>query len=84
MPEFRREQELLTQHKRIHEGIDKLENLLKEVRASEKDFRLSELKVVFDSFGDVLWEHLDEEVRQLAPENMKKYWSMEEVRRIPL
>ena len=35
-------------------------------------------------YRDVLMRHLDEEVNDLRGENMKKYWTLEEVERIPL
>ena len=84
MPAFKRELQLLTQHKAIHEGVVRLQQYLGEVKASRKDFRLEELHEVLDSFGKTLWEHLDEEVKELGPENMKKYWNVEEVQRLPL
>lgn len=45
---------------------------------------MQEMKEILDSFGEVLWQHLDDEVEQLGAENMRKYWSLDEMRRIPL
>jgi hemerythrin-like domain-containing protein len=84
MPAFRRELELLTQHKLIHKGLDKLEDYLQACRCGEKELRLSELKEILDSFGTVLWQHLDDEVKELGAENMRKYWTLEEMRRLPM
>jgi hemerythrin-like domain-containing protein len=84
MPAFRKELELLTQHKQIHKGLDKLEEYLGDCRTGEKELRLSEMKKILDSFGKVLWEHLDDEVKQLGAENMRKYWTLEEMRRMPM
>jgi hypothetical protein len=36
-----------------------------------------------DTFGEVLWKHLDDEVEELKAENMRKYWSVKEVQGIP-
>jgi hypothetical protein len=83
MPAFRNELELLDQHKQIHKGLDKLKEYLSACRNREKELRLSELKEVLDSFGKVLWQHLDDEVAQLGAENMRKYWTLEEMRRMP-
>lgn len=84
MPAFRNEVELLGQHKQIHKGLDKLQEYLEACRSGEKELRLSELKIVLDSFGKVLWQHLDDEVKQLGAENMRKYWTIEEMRRMPM
>ncbi|KAF2750337.1 hypothetical protein M011DRAFT_492563 [Sporormia fimetaria CBS 119925] len=84
MPAFRKELELLSQHKQIHEGLERLEEYVGACRRGEKELRLSELKGVLESFGGVLWEHLDDEVRELGAENMRKYWTVEEMRRMPM
>ncbi|MCJ1354793.1 MAG: hypothetical protein MMC33_004783 [Icmadophila ericetorum] len=84
MPEFRKELHLLTQHKAIHKGIDKMEAYLQNCNSGETDFRMDELKAIMDSYGDVLWAHLDEEVQTLGAENMRKYWTIEEMRNMPM
>lgn len=84
MPAFKKELELLTQHKRIHEGLDKLEAYLGECKSGSRELRMGELKEVFDSFGEVLWRHLDEEVHELRAENMRRFWSKEEMARLPM
>ncbi len=82
MPSFRPEIHLLGQHKLIHEGIEKMEEYLAACRSGEKDFRLSELKSIMDTWGAVLWTHLAEEVEQLGAENMRKYWSLGEMKKL--
>lgn len=84
MPAFRKELELLTQHKEIHLGMDKMEAYLDDCKAGKRHLRMEELKEIMDSFGTVLWEHLSDEVQQLSPDNMRKYWSLEEMRRLPI
>lgn len=84
MPAFRKELELLTQHKQIHAGMDRMQEYLVACRDGETELRLEELKVKMDAFGTVLWQHLDDEVKQLGAENMRKYWTMEEMRRMPM
>ncbi|KAH9882139.1 hypothetical protein J1614_001311 [Plenodomus biglobosus] len=84
MPAFKKELELLTQHKQIHAGLDKLEKYLEECSDGERELRMAELKEILDGFGKVLWQHLDDEVKQLGAENMRKYWTLEEMRRIPM
>jgi hemerythrin-like domain-containing protein len=63
MPAFRKELELLSQHKQIHKGLDRLEEYLGQCRSGERELRLGEMKEVLEGFGKVLWEHLDDEVR---------------------
>jgi hypothetical protein len=84
MPAFRRELELLSQHKEIHAGLEKLQEYLEECRNGGRELRLQELKVVMDGFGQVLWQHMDDEVKELGAENMRKYWSLEDMRRMPM
>ena len=84
MPAFKKELELLTQHKQIHAGLDKLQIYLNECSIGERELRLLELKDILDGFGKVLWQHLDDEVMQLGAENMRKYWTLDEMRRMPM
>jgi hemerythrin-like domain-containing protein len=84
MPAFRKELELLTQHKQIHNGLDKFEKYLEECANGERELRMGEMKEILDGFGKVLWQHLDDEVEQLGAENMRKYWTVEEIRRMPM
>lgn len=84
MPAFQKELELLTQHKRIHEGLDRLEEYFADCRSGKTEFRMSEMKKIMDTFGKVLWEHLDDEVKELGAENMRKYWTLDEMRRLPM
>ena len=84
MPAFKKELELLTQHKQIHEGLDKFEAYLEDVKSGKKDLQFGEMKAVMETFGTVLWKHLDDEVHELRAENMRKYWTPEEMRRIPI
>ena len=84
MDAFKKELELLAQHKQIHAGLEKLEEYLGKCKSGELDLRMDELKSFMDAFGDVLWAHLDDEVKQLGAENMRKYWTVEEMRRMPM
>jgi hemerythrin-like domain-containing protein len=84
MPEFRRELELLSQHRQIHKGLEKLEAYLTKCRSGEVDLQRDEVKRLMDGFGDVLWRHLDEEVRTLGAENMRRYWNLQEMAKLPM
>ncbi|KAK6438645.1 hypothetical protein LTR95_005156 [Oleoguttula sp. CCFEE 5521] len=83
MPKFRKELELLTQHKQIHAGLEVFEEYIGACRNGERELRLGELREVMGGFGTVLWEHLDEEVKELGAENMRKYWTIAELKQIP-
>ncbi|TID25825.1 hypothetical protein E6O75_ATG03688 [Venturia nashicola] len=84
MPAFRHNLQMRSQHKEIHAGLVKLQAYLEEVRTGGKELNLRELKVIMDGFGKVLWEHLDDEVEQLGAENMRTFWSVDEMRRMPM
>ncbi len=84
MPAFQHEMEMRTAHKSIHAGLEKLEPWLEECRSGERELDLRELKSLMDTFGKVLWQHLDEEVDQLGAENMRKYWTIAEMQRMPM
>lgn len=79
MPIFAPQDHLIKQHEEIHEGLVKLEDFLRSCLHGERELRMQELKAVMDSFGDVLWTHLDLEVKMLGAENMRKFWSKEEM-----
>ncbi|TAQ85048.1 hypothetical protein B7494_g6622 [Chlorociboria aeruginascens] len=86
MPEFKSGKnaaELLRQHQEIHKGMDLFEEYLEACRSGELDFEFKVLKVKM-LWGDVLWKHLEQEVKTLGAENMRKYWSLEEMRRMPM
>ena len=84
MPAFKEELHLLTQHKAIHKGLDQFELYLEECRSGERELRLEEMKQSMDTFGGVLWQHLDDEVAQLGAENMRKYWTLMDMGNMPL
>ncbi|KAI9052256.1 hypothetical protein LZ554_003613 [Drepanopeziza brunnea f. sp. 'monogermtubi'] len=87
MPEFRQGKnaaELLRQHEEIHKGMDEFEAYLEKCKSGETELQLSVLKAKMDSWGTVLWTHLDQEVKTLGAENMRKYWTVEEMKRMPM
>jgi len=84
MEGFRPNSAPLQQHKQIHAGLDKLEAYLVDCKNGDRDLMRDEVKDILDGFGTVLWAHLDDEVRELGAENMRKYWSKEEIARLPM
>ncbi|KUJ19877.1 uncharacterized protein LY89DRAFT_580057 [Mollisia scopiformis] len=84
MPEFKNKAELLRQHQEIHKGMESMGEYLERVRDGECELELRVLKERMDGWGEVLWRHLDEEVKTLGAENMRRYWTVEEMRRMPM
>jgi hypothetical protein len=79
MPIFEPNEHLIKQHELIHEGIERLEEFVKACLYGDRELRMEEMKGIMDGFGTVLWDHLDIEVKMLGAENMRKYWSKEEI-----
>ncbi|KAF4975125.1 hypothetical protein FZEAL_8040 [Fusarium zealandicum] len=85
MPEFRGGRaELLRQHREIHDGLDDFAEYLRKCRGGEVDFEMDVLKAKMEGWGGVLWRHLDEEVKTLGAENMRRYWTKDEIMRLPM
>jgi hemerythrin-like domain-containing protein len=98
MPEFRkvsaspsgeqggdeRAAHLLRQHELIHAGMDQFEEYLQKCRSGETELDLRALKAKMDTWGEVLHQHLDDEVRCLGAENMRRYWSLDEIKSLPI
>ncbi|KAM0284955.1 hypothetical protein ACHAQH_001642 [Verticillium albo-atrum] len=81
MPEFRGgKAELLRQHREIHKGMDGLQTYLRACQTGETELQMSVLRGKLDSWGEVLWTHLDQEVKTLGAENMRKYWTVADMR----
>lgn len=79
MPIFGDHDQLINQHHAIHEGIEKMEAYIKDCLYGDKELRMGEMKSIMDTFGDVLWTHLDLEVKQLQADSMRRYWTKQEI-----
>lgn len=84
MPAFASRDQLIAQHKVIHDGLEKLQSHVQNCLQSSVDLRWNQIKEILDSFGPTLWEHLEDEVRELGAEEMRKYWSIAEMNRLPM
>ena len=82
MPLFRQRDHLLGQHAQIHAGLEDFQKYLADCRKGERELRMEQMKEAMDTFGKVLWTHLDDEVEQLGAENMRKFWTKEEMNRL--
>lgn len=74
--------ELIRQHQVIHEGMDGFEAYLQSILGGENELDLRKMKEQMDSWGGVLWQHFDEEVETLGAENMRRYWTVDDMRRM--
>ncbi|KAK1566045.1 uncharacterized protein LY79DRAFT_572948 [Colletotrichum navitas] len=80
MPHFRVDDAVLVeQHRQIHGGLEVFQRYLENCRTRKSELELQTLKSKMDSRGDVLLLRLDQEVEMLGAENMKKYWTPEEM-----
>jgi len=76
--------ELIRQHQLIHEGMEEFVEYLERCKRKECELELGVLKEKMDSWGEVLMKHLDQEVRDLGAEKMRRYWTVEEMRGFPI
>lgn len=81
MPEFRGDMQ--AQHREIHHGLEKFEEYLRGCKDGRCDFELGALRDKMSSWGEVLWTHLDDEVRALGANNMRRYWSKDDMAKMP-
>ncbi|KAJ7703144.1 hemerythrin HHE cation binding domain-containing protein [Mycena rosella] len=86
MPQFSTETEAahIDSHKGIHTGLDELATLVVKFKTQPSSYSPAEMRACLDGFREVLFSHLDEEVSDLRGENMKKYWTLEELESIPM
>ncbi|KAL7760750.1 hypothetical protein ACKLNR_007285 [Fusarium oxysporum f. sp. zingiberi] len=89
MPEFRTDTgdeaaaELLQQHEEIHGGMTAMRGYLIACRYGDIEFQFKALKAKMDSWGETLLKHLDQEVKALGAESMRRYWMIEEMAEFP-
>ncbi|KAG5912624.1 hypothetical protein E4U42_002094, partial [Claviceps africana] len=85
MPEFDPQRgPLVRQHALIHEGLVGFEDYVRRCHDGELPLEMATLRHKMDAWGDVLWAHLDEEVRLLGAERMRAIWSKEEMMALPI
>ncbi|WVQ68205.1 uncharacterized protein L199_006412 [Kwoniella botswanensis] len=77
--------EHLKKHKGIHDGLEKYDAFLRNSLENQSEYNPTKLREIMDGFKEVLFTHLDEEVKDLGAESMKKAgWTLDEIRRIPM
>jgi hypothetical protein len=76
--------ELIRQHRIIHEGMDEMVEYLRRCKTGECELELAVLKEKIEPWGDVLLKHLDQEVRDLGAEKMRRHWTVQEMKSFPI
>ncbi|KAK0384906.1 hypothetical protein NLU13_7385 [Sarocladium strictum] len=85
MPQFDpKKGNLIKQHEKIHHGLEDFQGYLLRCKNGEEDFEMDGLRKRMESWGEILWKHLDEEVEDLGAENMRKFWTKDEIRKMPM
>ncbi|KAJ3762418.1 hypothetical protein EV360DRAFT_92465 [Lentinula raphanica] len=82
----------LESHKGIHDGptdhhlsgLEQLAALVKNYKSEPSTYDPSKMRACLDSFREVLFSHLDQEVEDLRGDNLKKFFSLEEVESFPI
>ena len=76
--------ELLRQHRMIHEGVDEMAEYLRRCKERECELELGVLKGKVEPWGEVLLKHLDQEVRDLGADRMRRFWTPQEMKSFPM
>lgn len=84
MPEFAAAHEHTASHVKIHDGLERYTTYLDAAKRAPEKYKADELKEIMDALASVLFPHLEDEERSLKKENMQKYWTLEELKRLPM
>ncbi|KAF9529354.1 hypothetical protein CPB83DRAFT_852521 [Crepidotus variabilis] len=68
----------LESHEGIHQGLVNLMALVSKFEEDQTSYSPVEMRACLDSFRDVLFNHLDEEVEDLKGSNLKKHFTLQE------
>ncbi|GAA6060978.1 hypothetical protein JCM10212_006560 [Sporobolomyces blumeae] len=82
MPQFRIEHQ--EEHDAIHDGMSKLESLISRVTSDPSTYSPKEFQENLASWGPLLFYHLDAEVKTLKSDVLRRYYTLEEVKRLPM
>ena len=83
MPVFGKNVGMVRQHREIHRGVARMREYLGAREKDGSDVEWEALAAIMNSFGEVLWTHLDEEVKELGAEKMR-VWTLAEMDRMPM
>ncbi|GAA5972792.1 hypothetical protein JCM21900_000308 [Sporobolomyces salmonicolor] len=60
------------------------QSITKRVRSNPSSYSPTELRTNLAAWGPILFYHLDAEVASLKPEVLRRYYTLEEVKRLPM
>ncbi|TXT12775.1 hypothetical protein VHUM_01176 [Vanrija humicola] len=73
------------QHKHIHTGLDSYDGYLHWARSHPDQYEGKKLRAIMDTFREVLYAHLDDEIKDLSAESLQKAgFTLDELRRVPM
>lgn len=72
-------------HRGIHDGLTQYDAYLSEVADSPSSYDGVRLRAIMDGFRDVLFSHLDAEVRDIGAESLQRHgFTLDELRQFPM
>lgn len=89
MPQFkdggRDKGEHIKAHKGIHDGLERYQAYINQAKADPDGYDGEKLRKIMDSFHDVLFNHLDQEVEDLGAHSVQKAgFTLDELKRFPM
>jgi hypothetical protein len=72
------------QQKEMYKGLDILAKYMTECKRKHRESDRREVRNIMDSFDEILWKHMDEEVVKLGADNVGLYWTKEEMQSLHL
>lgn len=83
-PAFRDGAEHKADHKEIHDGLERYAAFLVAAMDDHSKYSATELREILDSFKTPLMRHLDQEVKDLEPDVLRKHgFTLADVRKLP-
>ncbi|CAK9784346.1 hypothetical protein CC85DRAFT_284828 [Cutaneotrichosporon oleaginosum] len=83
-PSFRPSSDHVQSHRIIHDGLERYNAYLDKASRDPASYNAREFRAVMDSFRKPLYDHLDQEVRDLEPESLRAAGvTLDEVRMLP-
>lgn len=83
-PAFRPDNDHVKSHRVIHAGLERYNKYIADCVATPGAYNSHKFRAVIDSFKKPLYDHLDQEVRDLEPLNLKKHGvTLSEVKQLP-
>lgn len=71
-PAFAPKADHIKSHRIIHDGLERYNKYIQDALKDPSKYNSLEFRAVMDSFRKPLFDHLDQEVRDLEPENLKR------------